>query len=85
MLSYGAILHAPWSPGSKEGEIIGEWAEDSNPYSIIVPTQLRADIIELQNALNRKYYAVQTCRLHLAKLEADAKFDKPNDIGEGGK
>jgi hypothetical protein len=53
---FGAILHTYWEEDpTNEGQIIGHWAEDNSKYCIVVPVQLRRQIINLQNLLCRHY------------------------------
>ena len=80
MGKFGATLHQPWKAGGKPEEIIGYWAEDLNTYTVVVPPQLRDDIIEMQNALCKRYSEIEAARTKLRNLERDAsKFLEGSD------
>ena len=51
----GALLHEEWCAGIDGNVIVGTWAEDGTPYNILVPPQLRPQIIWMQNVLHRLY------------------------------
>jgi len=55
---FGAILHYKWKAGSKSNEVVGKWAEDLTEYTMIVPEQLRDQIIRMQNKESDKYYGI---------------------------
>lgn len=49
---FGAVCDSPWITSERnEDEIIGRWAEDGSCYSITCPSQLRGQIIALQNQI----------------------------------
>ena len=66
---FGCVLHAKWvSDIHTPNTIIGKWAEDDSTYQIVVPEQLRDEIIDLQNALSVYYNTIQDVNLTLKQM-----------------
>ena len=72
----GAVLHKSWIlieediPHSLEKpkgyvRIQGNWAEDNQPYYVIVPEQLAPGIVKMQNWLANKYNEIEKLKRQL--------------------
>lgn len=72
MDKYGALLHEPWRDGEKPDSIEGFWAEDGNIFKLTVPEQLRDLIVDLQNALAKKYIEIERLKAELSKAKKSA-------------
>jgi hypothetical protein len=70
MKKYDAILHAPWVRGNDPDKIDGFWAEDSTPYTVTVPEQLRSMLVDLQNNLSTKFRELEQKEQELNELRA---------------
>ena len=66
---FGAILHRNWEAGNKEGTIIHYWAEDGSEANLIVPVQLREELLALQNWLSNKYIQAEQLKIELKEIE----------------
>ena len=65
----GALLHEAWAKGIDASCIVGKWAEDGSPYNVAVPSQLRDQIVWMQNVLHRLYtkYTTASTAYQLAR------------------
>jgi hypothetical protein len=62
----GCILHSKWVPSIKcSNIIIGIWAEDNAEYQIDVQSQLRDQVIYIQNCLYTLYQNFNTQKHNL--------------------
>lgn len=60
---WGAILWHRWEKHcSSKDVIVGCWYEDGNHYNIMVPTQLRDIIIQIQNWLSDIYVELEAAK-----------------------
>lgn len=67
---WGAILHKKWEKHSiSQDIIIGFWAEDDNSYHILVPSQLRDIIVDIQNWLADIYIKIKNLKSKVKRLE----------------
>ena len=62
--TYAALVDKPWKKGSLNNIIIGQWFEDDGEYTMIIPPQLRDELVEMQNELNRKYMVDKMSKKH---------------------
>lgn len=69
-MKWGAILHSHWLKDINDAtRIIGKWAEDGTDYEIKVPSQLRNQIVEIQNWLCDQYTELKRTREKVCSLE----------------
>lgn len=64
---WDAILHKEWLKGNKENEIIHFWAEDGSKAVLLVPQQLRDQIVEMQNWISSKQQKIDSLNIDLAR------------------
>lgn len=70
MPAFHSILSTPWRASSqKPNEIFHEWPEDGNQAIIVVPAQIREELVAMQNWLHEKYMAHEQLLAEAAKIE----------------
>ena len=62
------ILHSSWKEGHKPNVISGIWAEDGSEYQIIIPPQLRNQLLIMQNSLHKRYIRCKSYEMKLINL-----------------
>lgn len=69
-MKWGAVLYKKWfADDNTATHIYGYWAEDDTQYEMVVPSQLRKQIIEIQNWLCDRYQRLQSARTKVCDLE----------------
>lgn len=80
-----AILYSKWkATDGPDDEISGEWPEDSHPYCLRVPHQLRNEIIAIQNMLVDKAAEARELQTTItnAKKKLKAMLGSLSDMSE---
>lgn len=69
-MKFDAILYDYWEADAlNDSTVIGHWSEDHSTYYIVVPPQLRSQIIELHNWLVEKKQTIEKMEYELREAK----------------
>ena len=67
---YAPLLHKEWKIDTANN-IFGFWGEDDSHYSVELPDQLKHLLVDLQNALSKKYQLLELEKRKFNNLEKE--------------
>ena len=67
---YAPLLHKEWKINNANN-IFGFWLEDDSHYSVELPDQLKHLLVDLQNALSKKYQLLELEKRKFNNLEKE--------------